>query len=259
MAKKIKLEAKKKKLNWKELKDYEFTKTLNSKKWAWEFLRRNPEYIKEWEKELPLELERTKILLSDPETKDWPELDGYRKNTPESSHFIIPGQSLDKYFKKWGILNLVNPAQDNPFPNPFNQFPSYQYGNVRGGNIGYSRYLNDSFPDGPYISIVYDISHPLKPQIANAQKILLKIQKDKVKEGKTLIDRPKKHKDNWIEYLRILDAKAKNVSNEEIARVMFPNLSNEYPSYAGNEKVRKSFKRAEYLTRKGYREIALTF
>lgn len=255
MAKKIKLEPKKKKLNWKEPKDYEFSKTLNSKKWAWEFLRRNPAYIEEWEKELPLELERRKKLLSDPETKDAPYLEGYKKNTPESSHFIIPGRSLDKYFKKWGMLNLVNPAQDNPFPNPFNQFMSFQYGNVQGGNMGNIKKIFL----GNYISIVYDITHPLKPQIANAQKILLEIQKDKVKEGKTLINRPKKHKDNWIEYLRILDANAENVSNEEIARVMFPLLSNDYPSYAGNEKVRKSLKRAEYLTKKGYREIALTF
>jgi hypothetical protein len=258
MAKKTKLESEKKKLNWKELKDYEFTQTLNSKKWAWEFLRRNPDYIKEWEKELPLEQARIKKLLSDPETKAAKYLDGYRKNTPESSHFIIPGQSLDKYFKKWGILNLVNPAQDDPFPNPFNQFPSFEYGTVRGGNIGHGKYINDN-PLGPYVSIVFDITRPLKPQFAYAQKILLETQKDQTKEGKISISKINKHKDNWVEYLRILDAKAENVSNEEIARVMFPNLSNEYPRYAGNEKVRKSFKRAEYLTRKGYREIALTF
>lgn len=258
MAKKIKLESKKKKLNWKELKDYEFTKTLNSKKWAWEFLRRNPDYIKEWEKELPLELERRKNILSDPETKDCSHLEGYRKNTPESSHFIIRGHSLNKYFKKWGILNLVNPDQDNPFPDPFNQFPSFEYGTVRGGNIGHGKYINDN-PLGPYVSIVFDITRPLKPQFAYAQKILLETQKDQAREGKISISKVNKHKDNWIEYLRILDAKTENISNEEIARVMFPNLSNEYPGYAGNEKVRKSLKRAEHLTRKGYREIALTF
>jgi hypothetical protein len=259
MARTIKLESKKKKRNWKEPKDYEFANTLNSKKWAWEFLRRNPDYIQEWEKELPLEFERIKKLLSDPETKDAPHLEGYRTNTPESIHFIIPGHSLNKYFKKWGILNLVNPEQDNPFPNPFNQFPSFKYGNVRGGNIGYSRHLDDSFPDGPYISIVYDISRPLKAQFTNAQKVLLEWQNEQVKEGKIHINTVKKHKDNWIEYLRILDAKAEKISNEEIALVMFPNLKNEYPGYAGNEKVRKSLKRAEYLIKKGYREIAMTF
>lgn len=254
MGKKVIADSKKKKLNWRELKDYEFADTLNGKKWAWEFLRRNPDYIKEWGKELPLEFDRIKILLSDPELKNEPSLEGYRKNTPESSHFVIAGHSL-KYFKKWGILNLVNPEQDNPFPNPFSQFQSFKHGTVKGGNFG--NFNNISL--GNYCSIVFDMTHPLKPQIANAQKLLLEIQKDQVKAGKIFINKPKKHKDNLIEYLRILDAKAENVSNEEIARVMFPNLKNEYPGYAGNEKVRKSLKRAEYLTKKGYREIAMTF
>lgn len=258
MAKTIKLESKNKKRNWKDPKDYEFANTLNGKKWAWEFLRRNPDYIQEWKKELPLELERIKELLSDPKTKDAPELEGYRKSTPESRQFFIPGHSLDKYFKKWGILNLVNPAQDNPFRNPFNQFLSFENKTVQGGSIGYSKYIDDN-PYDPYVSVVFDMTHPLTPQIAYAQELLLIIQKDLVKDGKTFINKPKKHKDNLIEYLRILDAKAENVSNEEIARVMFPNLKNEYPGYAGNEKVRKSLKRAEYLTKKGYREIAMTF
>ena len=36
--------------DWRNPKDYEFTKSLNSDGWAWEFLRRNPDYIKDWVK-----------------------------------------------------------------------------------------------------------------------------------------------------------------------------------------------------------------
>lgn len=248
----------KKNRDWKKSADYEDLKKLKSDRWAWEFLRRNPNYIRKWEKELPLELERIKKLLSSPEAKDAPYLEGYRKNTPESSHFIIPGRSLSEYFKRWGILNLVNPEQDWPFPSPFHQFSSFAHGTVRGGNVGGGKYLNEN-PFGPYISIVFDITRPLKPQIANAQKVLLENQKNQVKEGKIRVNTVRKHKDNWIEYLRILDAKAEKVKNNEIARDMFPNLSNEYPDYQGNQKVRKSLKAAEYLIKKGYREIAMTF
>ena len=40
------------KRDWRNHKDYEFTKLLTSEGWAWEFLRRNPECKKEWEKAL---------------------------------------------------------------------------------------------------------------------------------------------------------------------------------------------------------------
>jgi len=248
-----------KKRDWKKSADYEDLRKLTTCQWAWEFLRRNPNYIKEWKKELPLEIERINKLLSDPETKDAPYLEGYRKNTPESCHFNIPGQSLSKYFKKWGILNLVNPEQDTPYPNPFLQFSSFEYGTVRGGGIGWGKYVQENFPCGRYAPMVFDLTRPLKPQFINAQRFLLEYQSEQINEGKIHVTMVKKHKDNWIEYLRILDAKAENVSNEEIARVMFPNLKNEYPGYAGNEKVRKSFNTAKRLSQKGYCNIAMTF
>ena len=37
------------KRDWRKKKDYEFTKELSNEGWAWEFLRRNPKYIDQWE------------------------------------------------------------------------------------------------------------------------------------------------------------------------------------------------------------------
>ena len=34
--------------NWKNPQDYLYTATLNKEQWAWEFLRRNPDYQAEW-------------------------------------------------------------------------------------------------------------------------------------------------------------------------------------------------------------------
>ena len=36
--------------DWRNEDDYERTKTLSAEGWAWEFLRRNPEYRKDYEK-----------------------------------------------------------------------------------------------------------------------------------------------------------------------------------------------------------------
>jgi hypothetical protein len=35
-------------LNWQSPDDYQFTNTLSREQWAWEFLRRNPDYRREW-------------------------------------------------------------------------------------------------------------------------------------------------------------------------------------------------------------------
>ena len=34
--------------NWRDSSDYEFTRALDGGQWAWEFLRRNPDYQQEW-------------------------------------------------------------------------------------------------------------------------------------------------------------------------------------------------------------------
>lgn len=242
--------------DWRKSADYRDLIKFMPDRWAWEFLRRNPEYIQEWEKELPLELERIKEMLSDPENKDKPELEGYRKNTPESTHFSIGEMLSGKVYKKWGIHKLVNPEQDCPFPNPFNQRRSFALGNIKGGDIGYGKYIEDNLLK-PYVPIVYNIMRPLKPQFVNAQKTLLEMQRERVQKGRIVIRNAKKHEGHWVDYLRILDAKAENVSNNEIADTLFPDIPNEYPDYQRNDKMRKSLKRAEYLMKKGYREIAM--
>ena len=35
-------------LDWRRTEDYQFTQEIKLDLWAWEFLRRNPEYIKDW-------------------------------------------------------------------------------------------------------------------------------------------------------------------------------------------------------------------
>lgn len=40
------------KRDWRNDADYDFTEELDLNGWAWEFLRRNPEYRNDWEIEL---------------------------------------------------------------------------------------------------------------------------------------------------------------------------------------------------------------
>ena len=36
------------KRNWRNSEDYEYSQHLTSDLWAWQFLRRNPEYQEDW-------------------------------------------------------------------------------------------------------------------------------------------------------------------------------------------------------------------
>ena len=40
------------KKDWRNKAVYDYTNDLDLNGWAWEFLRRNPEYRKDWKKEL---------------------------------------------------------------------------------------------------------------------------------------------------------------------------------------------------------------
>ncbi len=236
--------------DWKKITDYEYLKNLKPCQWAWEFLRRNAEYIKEFKELIPEELERRKELLSDPEIKGLKCFDGIRNTNPDNVHFSIHFGN-EYCLAKYGILYMVNPKNDNPFPNPFRQRLSIQDGTFHGGNIAFGNFIDFDI-EGDYIPVVFDVTRPIKPQIQHAQKQLLLWQKDREKNIKI-----HKIESNWTDYIRILDAKAKNIIDDKIAKVIFPTLDNVYPNYCRNDNFRKALKRAKYLSEKGYREIAM--
>ena len=51
----------------------------------------------------------------------------------------------------------------------------------------------------------------------------------------------------WPDYLRVLDAKAAEATNDEIGAVIYPRAPNEYPEYIGRDRARKAAKQAMNL------------
>jgi hypothetical protein len=101
------------KKNWRNKVDYEFTNYLDIEGWAWEFLRRNPEYQQDWEEELPKYLTRESDYRSNPKYKDSPVF-GQPIISVEDPSFKINPHS-PKYLYKWGTYDLINPDNDKPF------------------------------------------------------------------------------------------------------------------------------------------------
>jgi len=272
------------KRDWRNPKDYEFTKLLTSEGWAWEFLRRNPEYIKEWEKALEKQKidnenhknellpKIIKLLETGEGSVDLTAGFGKKINADNMSSrnrqfLIIFARELLKenipseiWWEgtrvKWGfnINELINPEIDNPrqeLSRPiFRTFGYY-----------YSREHLNHLPDlkEDEVVIVINLSKRLKPQTEYFTKLLIEEQNELKDSGKINLQSGKNPLDSWEIYLRILDAKKENAQNKEIAQIIFPQYPNtlEY-DYEGSRRVKDNYKAAMKIVNGEYRKILPT-
>jgi len=190
------------KRDWKNDKDYNFTDNLDSHGWAWEFLRRNPGYRKDWEKEL-------KNYFSGSKPHKLPNID-------EDDFFIDP--VLTDCKAKWGILCYVNPDTDNPIPLDFEQ----NFGRIYQKNEKFELLSNQ-------VAAVFDLNFPIRRQIDLVKKRLQRLQKELVRKKKVVRKQPKSQVENWQSYLRVLDAKEDGANNRDIPSIVFKDKREEHP------------------------------
>jgi len=224
--------------DWKDITTYDFTKDLDDKGWAWEFLRRNQEYRDDWE--------RYKRFKSEGRVyggKDFIEFYGY-------------------LWDKYGVSMLRDPAFDKP-GHVFGIYTkNLEYNSarmqvivgLRGKNVYTATPQLVTIPEGQ-VALTFDLTRPLGPQLELAKKIL----KAKTQEERK---RPPLYRDKWALYLRVLDARLLNVSYAKIARVLYeetgdPQYKDEYDTgMTGKCKVRDIYmKQALPLTKKGYQYL----
>jgi len=177
------------KRNWKKAKDYEAMKKFNSLQWAWEFLRRNPEYIKKWKEVV----------------RRWPD--------------VVHDFTLGPSATIWGLEGYFNPDKDHP--------PRFEgLGEVKlGGRIDNSeaRILQGPLYDQEgIVKCSFDLNHPVIPQLKLVKKILFNFQKSLRKKGNEIRTSFKPQVNKWTMLIRILDAIAADAKDKEIAEVLFP-------------------------------------
>jgi len=89
------------KRDWRRSKDYEELKTYSLEKWAWEFLRRNPDYCREY-RELTEGLTEIQTLQAafNPGCRKWDLLTWLNPDRGYSNiPFIPPGEGRGRHFK----------------------------------------------------------------------------------------------------------------------------------------------------------------
>jgi hypothetical protein len=220
--------------NWKNKKDYAFAKALDDVHWTWEFLRRNPEYKKDFAAAQS----------------------GQVKKGPSWLHYPTGGDEpiAWRLGRKWQIIGPIRDPLNNRPPVFVMQYPidsDLEEISEFCGDPSEEDDTHDPQAGGPipqprrHVTLVFDLRRPMPPQIKRATKLL------RTKQALVSLERPPhKGSDKWLLYLRILDAKDAGASNTEILETItaYSKLGNEAADgYAAAKAVSANLKAARLL------------
>jgi hypothetical protein len=279
------------KRNWKKKGDYEFTKGLSNKRWAWEFLRRNQKYIDEWNHLSSALLNRKKISKEDLENRKF-----------VIRWQLLASQKMDQEMKearKWGLTyGLINPDQDKPFYLSFikratlqtdlkvkdkserKKSPVETEKILSGDKLEIENNMSEIEDSGIFFAntilekkkfrwpikffyfqydvvAFFDLSLQIEPQINKVQRNLRKLQEGLKRREYFKIKISRKREKEWTAYLRLLDARRDKVKIVDIGNFFFKNVPNEYPDFERNDRVKKRLKRARKWVNYNYKKIAI--
>jgi hypothetical protein len=212
--------------DWRDASAYPGPATLLYD-WAWEFLRRNPEYQRRW--------------------CEWnaPRAEGERRRRIRLSVFkqefgvLLPRepQSTEAPTFEWDIGVVERPPRSRlPDDQEFFARISLQPGQA---------------------AVVFDLRLQLNKQLAGAEEWLkghAKLRKGLGELEEFPLETPRVRE--FPGYLRLLDADAAGVTNKKVmASVIYPELEKHVLARAGYEKVRYGLYRAKKLRDGGYRSL----
>lgn len=263
--------------DWRKPNEYPKGARVSLRRWAWEFLRRNPAYQADWLayaetcREIlpswtpgeafaddPAEALRLHDLLHEDErfkAYEPARLPGEREAAwvvRVEKGRIVP---LDKWYgAKYGLRN---------FANPFSEYRASVYGGPDFEAVPRTLFVLpgwEGFKGAPTISgnrfraIGIDLALPIEPQLRDAQAALERAQARLIEDGaiEKWPDKRNRHAE-WPYLLRILDAKAAGATLAEMAAELYPHLSDGYPDFAGRKAAEKRLKSAESMASEGYR------
>jgi hypothetical protein len=225
--------------NWTNKKEYPNSKPTPSHQWAWEFLRRNSEYQKDW-------VLWQKIYAG----KNWKPA-CRKRNIKET--LIKKGRipCLEFLANSYGLRHLM---EDPKTPNPcltfsllFNHWPKRS-----------KLENNDELmpEDELEVAFRFHLHRPLAPQLKNAGEWL--------RYEKKLMGLTKKrvYKEHLQNYLRLLDAQQAGATYQKMAEILYPpnkkRISDpDYDSYQeGIDTVKNHLRAAKLLRDKEYISLA---
>ncbi len=259
--------------DWQDAAAYKYTEKLDLAGWAWEFLRRNPEYKADWAEFLKkkAQLEKTygkitswKTKALEAEPKAWhydpPKKPG-ESDAVWSMRCIAEGVDLGRSSimigpaKKWGLRQFYDP--DLTVGGELRFLP--------GINVRIWSHVSDveapivSAGRGDFAYIEIDLRKGINEQLSHAKSRVTALQKKLIQADvlKVARDITKPQIKKFSSYLRILDAYASipRPPVKAIAKMIFPKKTNEPGAYDGNKAVHEMHKQARQWCDSGYRRL----
>ncbi len=211
--------------DWKDPQAYAFCEKLTSAQWAWEFLRRNPEYQHQW-RQFWHTWQQLEEQYGKPPNRDfcaW-------KNDPRA--WVPAAQCADGECRvdqdkvliecalgaRWGFYKFPpDPEDDDP---------------VGAGRLVWRPQSEAALPrtgsgradcDAELeLGLCFDLSMPLKPQLEQARRQLQMEAALRRREGRLRPKRVAVLAPHWTRLLRLLDARQSGAVNQELMELESP-------------------------------------
>jgi hypothetical protein len=218
--------------DWHCAEDYTFTKKLDNAGWAWEFLRRNPEYIHDWKVAVQQQQKfiehqagnkfnahRNPYVMFDPPLPSDVSPDDWLMKEGNEYHGPLAG-----YGKKWRLDGHIHDPT-NASPPKFDQVASTNLLDWEELGEYYTPVseCSDIQRQMGHIAVVgIDLSRTVDSIKSDLNKI---ITREKATRSVSKISQihPEKNS-NWPVFLRILDAKRLKVSHAKIGAKLMPQM-----------------------------------
>jgi hypothetical protein len=235
---------------WNDASTYPPRKGTRMRRWAWEFLRRNPDYQADYER----------WIRNAPQP--WPgpdkDLTWYQCDPP-----ALPDETYAQYErrleraertfkplylvlrKKYHISGSYIPAPEDDDP------PTFTTGAIGPFLFGPQREVH--WRDGlaaEQAIYVFDLTGSLEVQCERALQIM-RVRRDQLMNSRPDLRDRRVRTDLFQSYLRVLDAFAAGAVAREIAAVLFPKLPNDASTEYGMSQTVRNYKKAAIELRDG--------
>lgn len=206
--------------DWKHSTDYTFTETLSPEEWAWQFLRRNPDYQTDWQW-----FHATWSVLEDEYGRP-PARDFHRwQKDPRAFRKAVTSDQEDGESlliecwmgQKWGFYKFpIDPAVERPQLGTELLWRDIAV-SPKVIEAGDADWLGANMAKVAY---GFELSQPLAPQFEQAQRFLRLLQRQRCKQGSLSMETLQTRQHEWRRYLRYLDAEAAQAAPEQIIEVL---------------------------------------
>lgn len=184
--------------DWRKASQYSFPDDFPRPRWAWEFLRRNLEYRKDWADALVREAE----AWDSPDVSDIRIIVESAGDAPEDDRRT----AVSKFATKWLLqASLFDPNLDHP-PGPIFEPDFGLLAFMLRGATFQARGLD--FPIAEF-----NLRLPLAPQLEAIEGQLRSAQESRRIQPRKF----KNHRKHWVQYLRLLDADLDGRTPKQIA------------------------------------------